>query len=720
MVTQQARTLCYGQEPGTIVWDRPSDRYPVFRQGSHRGLSWSGRGGGESFGYYMSIGSEDEDGTHGNNNYERLSNTFNFNFTPNERLRFEAGWTLGRVRTRLPRNDNDIYGFLGGIMLGSPTTVGLAQDGWYAANRQTDALNAYQNVTTAIRAIPRFAVMYNPTPWFSNRLQAGVDMTRTSARQFYPRNDRGWYGTATLNSGSMNQARQNRDDITFDYLGNISTRLTDSWTSELSFGSQINYRRTDLTYATGTGFITNAANAIDAAAQRTGGGNFGESSQAGFFGQWQPVFRDRLYLQFAARLDRASAFGTEADWFLSPKLGASWVLSEEGFWMNAMPEWINTFRLRAAYGTTGRSPTAGSIATYNASPFAITTNQVESGVTPNDPGNPALRPERGEEFEGGFDLELLNGRLGFELTYFNKVSKDLILARPVAPSLGFSVDPLVNIGEMVNRGFEIGMNATVVNTPVFGWDLRAGLNTLHNEVRDLGDVDPIGTTVRVLPGYQVNSRFTHRIREIITDPTVALTRCTQPANPAAPRVTECAIVSDTTEWIGNFIPGLEGNLSTTLTFLRNFRVDALLTMQNDFVIYNNTDQFRERQFGQGERWVRRAELPAEERVRRFGQFQTESTGAVLNPSAVEEAYIERGDFVRLRELSFTYTLPESYARLLRASNASVSLAGRNLKLWTDYSGPDPEMLGAATTTSRTDFLTLPQARRWVARVNLNF
>ena len=140
----------------------------------------------------------------------------------------------------------------------------------------------------------------------------------------------------------------------------------------------------------------------------------------------------------------------------------------------------------------------------------------------------------------------------------------------------------------------------------------------------------------------------------------------------------------------------------------------------DYIIYNNTDQFRERQFGTGERWIRRNEiLSAEERISRFGAFAT-SKGAALNASAVNVAYYQDGSHVRFRELSLSYTLPGDISGRFGAKSAILTVAGRNLALWTDYEGSDPELLSAITAFTRQDFLTVPQPRRWLARVNLTF
>ena len=701
---------CLGQPVGTIVSDNPLKRTGAFETGMFRSLNWSGRGGGEAYNYYVSLGSDKEEGTLPNNLYTRTGGQMSFDFLPRRDLRIEGNLGLTRVQTDLPINDNNIYGFLGGGLLGNPVSRGTANDGWYAGNRQINAISAIDNLNTTVRTRPRLAVNYTPWTWLNNRLIVGADLSRTEARSMFPRNDSSWYGTADLNSGEVSEARRHYDVMTVDWLSNATAHIREGYRADVSIGAQYIAERNDRTNATGTGLITNAAHSVNASARQTGGQTYTEEKSVGVFGQVQFSLWDRFYPQFAARVDRHSAYGREADAFLSPKIGFSYVASDEPALRNVLPSLITTLRLRGTWGTTGRSPSSGSLETYSASPYLLTASSIVSGVTPSNPGNPDLKPERGEEIEAGFDLGLFNERLGIELTYFNKTSRDLILSRPLAPSSGFSQNPDVNIGELVNKGFEVAANAQLITRQNLGWEWRVAMNTLENEVTDLGEITPFGTTNRVTlnrPAYSFHSR---KIRSYDIANNVA-------------------IVSDTVEFVGNLLPGFEGNTSTTVSLFNTLRLYAQVDWKNDFYIFNSTDEFRERQFGQGERWVRRnvvvdpetgeTFLSAEERLRRFGPFRTES-GTQLAATNVGLAYIEPGDFIRLREVSATITLPREWANLLRSQGASLQIAGRNLGLWTDYTGVDPEVNSSQGANSRSEFLTVPQAKRFVARINLQF
>src|SRR5690606_3888900 len=135
--------------------------------------------------------------------------------------------------------------------------------------------------------------------------------------------------------------------------------------------------------------------------------------------------------------------------------------------------------------------------------------------------------------------------LGLEVTYFHKTTRDLILERPLPPSAGFDSDPLVNIGEVLNRGFEIAANASLVTAENFGWSVRVGVNTRHNEIVDMGEVAPFGAMNRMQEGYQTGAFFTQRIKSY---------QLVAP-NPEKPdSLVPGAVVSKDLEFVGNLLP----------------------------------------------------------------------------------------------------------------------------------------------------------------------
>lgn len=720
IATTSTNPLCRGQTVGTLVRDNPLERVNAFQTGSDKQIGWNGRGGGQNFGYNLSYGSENTQGVLPNNTFERYNVRSNFNYIPDSRVTIEAGLGLAQTKTDLPDNDNNIFGWLGGALLGSPTTrsdaAAPSADGWYGFNRHYNAINSREHSLLTHRVTTNLSANYLPMPWFTNRVTLGMDYAQDEQTDFSPKNDSTWYGGLT-DGGSHAQVSRGAERYTVDYLGNVKRTMGSSnqWESNLSFGLQVISTRNKALLATGIGLVTNDNRSINSAATTTGGGSFSEQRSFGYLGQLQLGYQNRAFVQFGVRVDRNSSFGSDAAAFVLPKVGATWTISEEGFF-DPLTRFVNTLRVRSAWGSTGRSPGPGeALTTLVATPFNIT-GTTSAGAVPGNPGNDSLKAERGVEFEIGADAGFWNDRISTEITYFHKTTNDLIIARPVPPSLGFNSNPLANIGQVVNSGLEMSVNVNALRMRNFEWDIRAGGNTLRNELTDLGGVLPFnlnGQRNRAVQGEQVGVFMSKKIQSI---------------DVAASKV----IVSDTLVPMGNLLPTFEWNLSNTVTLMKSFRITGLLDSKRDFQVYNNTQFFRETQLVRSNFKLDKTVLSREEYLRRYGDdtpgrpafVTTKGNSATVND--VYDAYIQNGDFVRLRELSFTYDLPSRILSNMggKLQGASVTFAMQNVKLWTKYEGADPEVVsnpnGLGGAFNREDFLTLPNPKKTLLRLNISF
>ena len=460
---------------------------------------------------------------------------------------------------------------------------------------------------------PSLQVRFAPALWFSNRVTLGADLTQGRGFQLFPKNDFGWYpDRLPAGNGDVSTSQEDDRSYTVEYMGNISTSFggEGQFSSNLSVGSQYIHRITHRLSGAGAGLATNSAYLVTNAATSTVGQGFGESRSLGFLAQEQIGYRDRVFVQVGLRADRNSAFGDEVGTFFLPKLGASYVVSEESFWKGFSAA-IPTMRLRAAYGTTGRSPAAGSsLQTYSTAKFVTDAGLLELGIVPGNPGNPNLKPERGKELELGFDAGFFDDRIGAEITYFNKKSTDLLVSIPVAPSAGFG-STLGNIGEVVNRGIEFLLRATPINSPNLRWDLGISGSTLHNEILSLGSAGTFINNFRAfVEGRSIAAWWVYRIRSV---------------DEATGRV----IVSDTAEYSGDQLPKFQANLSTSLTLFGTLRLDALIERKSGYDVLNLNQEFRDR----SSRSSASVNLPAEEggyspteRLRRLGPYFRETSG----------------------------------------------------------------------------------------------
>ena len=714
--------LCRGQAVGTLVQDNPLVRTDALRRGSDVLLGWTGRGGGQSYGYYLSAGLDRTLGTLPSNDFRRRSVRANFNFLPTQRVTVDVGAQTLLSRTRLPDNDNSLYGILTGAMLGSPLTRRddgqPSNDGWFAFNRQVEALAAIDNNLETQRNLLTVTSTYTPFSWFKNRVTLGADAVNDEVTRFFPTNVVGWYD-GSLNSGRNTQARLGLRRYTFDYLADADHGFLDgALRATASVGAQIIATRSDSIGAVGLGFASNASSVISSAATTSSGQSRFETRQVGYLGQLQLGWRDRRFLQVGARLDDFSAFGANTDPIFLPKVGASWVLSDEGFFRPATVL-VSSLRLRAAYGSTGRAPGAGAaLQTLRANPSVVATAlsavSVVPGATLLNPGNPDLKPERGTEVEAGADVSLWNDRVGLEVTYFDKTSKDVLLQRTIAPSAGYAQNPFANVGEINNRGWEVALTGRLLRTPRFGWESRVSFNTLHNELVSLGGLAAFSTpngANRFVEGFQAGAWVSKGIRHI---------------DEASGVVT----VADTLEVRGNVLPTFEGAWSNTFTLFRRLRVAALVDTKQGYLVQNFTQFYRETQIPVSANRIDPQALSRRERLRRYGNPTAgqpafvQENGRPTTVNEVREAFFQTGDFVRFRELSATWDLPSALVRRGHVSTASLGVAMQNLALWSDFQGADPEVNGYADLTGtagfgRSDFFTLPPGRRVLLRLNFS-
>ena len=234
------------------------------------------------------------------------------------------------------------------------------------------------------------------------------------------------------------------------------------------------------------------------------------------------------------------------------------MVSEEPFYR--LP-FVNTLKLRSAYGQTGQAPLP-----YSAVPYftATTGPNGSAAVVPASRGNPDLGPERGYETEVGFDAGFLNDRMGVEFTHFTGGTKNAILDRPVAPSSGYPGTQLVNAGKISKHGNEIMFRATPVANARTSWDLTFSTSTNHTKVVDLGGQTFISPSanIRHTVGYPVGAWWGKRVVDATIDPvTGGATAVFCDPGPTGGAPVPCATAP--LVFLGNTTPTSEGALRAT-------------------------------------------------------------------------------------------------------------------------------------------------------------
>jgi TonB-linked SusC/RagA family outer membrane protein len=417
----------------------------------------------------------------------------------------------------------------------------------------------------------------------------------------------------------------------------------------------------------------------------------------GTFLQETVSFMDKLFLTGGVRVDAASTFGKDDRWQAFPKASLSYVVSNEEWWQNTFGTALNRFKLRTAWGASGGQP-PGSYDRFSV--YVQQSNSNRAGLVNSTLlGNSSLKPERMNEFEIGTDFGMFNDLVSVEFSYYNKTVKDLLVLRSLAPSTGFAsiVD---NVGELSNKGFELLVKGVVLNGEDFRWISTLTMSHNKNLVTKLvGPAFAVANSFgisRVAEGYPLGFFYgTSYLRN--ADGSKASDSLGRPIRVAAAKM------------IGDPNPNL------VASFINDFQILSKLSLHVQFDGVFGGDVFN---------FTRRVlETPA------FGNgkaYELELSGAVAPGfftarRTIFEEYIEDGTFVKLRELSLTYTLDQEFIKNLGLRNILVTLTGRNLLSFDNYQGYDPEINVTAQSTlvRGFDFATIPNPRSYHLSLTFN-
>jgi outer membrane receptor protein involved in Fe transport len=539
----------------------------------------------------------------------------------------------------------------------------------------------------------------------------GIDLTSDDSRaiEHFATPDLAAYIGAVAAAGSIGQTIRRNTVTSVDYAGSVKFDLGRTLSSTSSLGGQ--FFRTELneSFLGGTGFPGLGVETVSAVS------NPAPSTQTqtinttiGAYGQQQFGWSDRLFLTAALRVDNNSAFGEDFKWVTYPKLSASWVVNEEPFW--PANSYVNSLKLRSAYGESGRQPaTFSALRTYSPAQGPGST----SAVTPNTIGNPSLKPERGKELELGFEGQVF-GRLGLDFTYFNKRTQDVIISQPVAPSSGFSGNQFANLGQVNNHGIELLATLQAITRERFSWEIVANLATNKDEIKDLGGIG--GTVLSAgqtnVVGYPIGGIFTRRV--VSADRNATTGQATNVLCDAGPNAAPVACATAPFQFIGTPTPRTTGSLGNTVWIGKYVRLYGLVDFKRGYRAYNQNDALR-CGGAAGANLCRSAYYPLEYDPVYLAEHVTTAAGL-----GIVDQFYEDASFAKLRELSATVTVPQ---RLLRGfTSASITLACRDLHTWTSFKGLDPEgsIFNTATSFNTGNQGLLPPLSRFLATVNLNF
>ncbi len=573
--------------------------------------------------------------------------------------------------------------------------------------------------TTGTEGVSRFtgglSGVVRSTEWLTGRGTVGLDNANQSDQVItVPGQGLHLCGDPACNTfgqlGYRSLGLYRTDLYTVDLGATATAALTSGVSSKAAIGMQYNDRRTSGS-AVAVSNLALGNPTLNGATELSQLERGEEATTLGSYVEETIGFAERLFLVGAIRVDAGSGFGKSYKAAAYPKASASWVVLPEGRHVS--------LRLRGAYGQSGVQPPPGSTVQLYVPMQTYTAGGPVSSVVLSTIGTPGLRPERTAEEEGGFDLGLFRQRLTLEATGYAKLSHDALVSIPIAGSLGGGAQ-LINLGSVRNRGIEMSITARVLDTRPAQWDVTVSGSDNEDRLVTLGrGVSPIDQTSFFLapykqqPGYPLYGLWAYRLHynDLNHDGIIEANEVTLDATPS---------------FIGPSLAPRELAVNSGLTlFGGRLRLGGQVDHRGGQYLTNIGRQ--EADGYQHSRATNDRRAPLWEQAR--------AVEAINDPlGRTSSAYVEPASFTRLRELSLTYAAPVRLAAALRARTLSVTIAGRNLALWTKYTGADPEVstaggvnqitsvTGVPTTAVNPDIvgddMSVPEMRYWTLKVNV--
>lgn len=211
--------------------------------------------------------------------------------------------------------------------------------------------------------------------------------------------------------------------------------------------------------------------------------SYSEKMLLSFFARGNYNYDNRYLLTATVRADGSTVFSNKNKWGFFPSFSAAWRVSEEAFMKDV--DWVSNFKVRLGWGIVGNDRISNylSMDLYEASKYGVGNNTV-TVLTPKQLKNANLKWEGSSTINLGVDLGFLDNRLNVTADFFVKNTKDLLLAQSLAHVTGFD-SQMQNIGKIQNKGIELSLNSTNIQTRDFSWQTNFNISFIKNTLKGL-------------------------------------------------------------------------------------------------------------------------------------------------------------------------------------------------------------------------------------------
>lgn len=473
--------------------------------------------------------------------------------------------------------------------------------------------------------------------------------------------------------------------------------------------------------------------------------NYYDNRLLSFFAQATYNYDDRYLLTATIRADGSTVFSAKNKWGYFPSFSTAWRINEEDFMKDI--DWISNMKLRFGWGLVGNDRISNylSLDLYEVNKYGVGT-QLVSVLTPKQLQNADLKWEASSTVNLGLDLGFFQNRLNITADFFIKNTKDLLLAQSLAHATGFE-SQMQNIGKIQNKGIELSLTSTNVQTKNFMWQTNFNISFIRNELKALANgvdamyarsgfdsnftaydyIAKVGESLGLIYGYEFDGIY--QSSDFYVTPTGNYVLKEGITNNARYGTLEPGVVkykdqdgdgvittNDRTV-IGNTLPKWYGGITNNFTFKGvDFSFMFQFNYGND--VYNAT-----RLYATQTRSGRRnflAEVADRWSPTNASNLVPKYDGYITND--VYSRFVEDGSFLRLKNVTLGYTLPAKWTRKFYVSKLRVYASGQNLFCLDNYSGYDPEVSTAASNpmTPGLDWGAYPKSRIFTIGAEIQF
>ena len=448
--------------------------------------------------------------------------------------------------------------------------------------------------------------------------------------------------------------------------------------------------------------------------QLTGGSGYRiDYALAGYFTQLLYDYQSKYFFSASYRRDGSSRFAPETRWGNFWSLGASWRIDRENF-MISTSDWLSALTLKASYGAQGND----NLGTYYASKglYAIVSNLGENALFSDRIATPKLKWETNLNFNVGIDFSLWNNRVSGSFDFFHRPSKDLLYSRPVAPSLGYkSVDE--NVGALKNTGIELSLNGTLINTQDFIWKLGLNLTHYKNEVTELPlkDMPPSGVN-KLAVGRSVYDFYTKEWAGVDPEngnPLWYMDILDKDDNVVGRGTT--SVYKDATDYFVNksSLPKVYGGFNTSFSY-KGVELSAIFAYSvGGYIMNRDITMILHNGSSAGRAWSKEI-LNRWTPENRYTDVPALAT-TTNNWTSYSTRFLQNNSYMRLKNLTLSYTLPKQLVSKASLSNVQVFVQSDNLFTIHRNQGLDPEQGITGLTYYR-----YPAMRSFTGGINVTF